>query len=148
MSNITSKNALILRKKSILYSILHSQNTPTLCSNTPPKMGIWDVTVGVFTLLVLIQGAGTFEKKSISIKQPIFYINNLISHLCQYLAPSTILPVMLSMVPLVTISLPTNLFLFWQESQILEALCMNKNNRGATKEEIFLTAHEHINHNC
>jgi hypothetical protein len=34
-----SKNALILRKKSILYSILHTQNTPIFCSNTPPKMG-------------------------------------------------------------------------------------------------------------
>ncbi len=38
--NIPSKNALILgKKKSILYSILGTQNTPTCSSNTPPKMG-------------------------------------------------------------------------------------------------------------
>jgi hypothetical protein len=53
MSNITSKNASILRKRnSILYSILRSQNTPRLCS----------IPVGVFTLLVPIHGVGTREK--------------------------------------------------------------------------------------
>jgi hypothetical protein len=37
---IPSKNALILcKEKSILYSILRIQNTPTCCSNTPPKVG-------------------------------------------------------------------------------------------------------------
>jgi hypothetical protein len=40
ISNDPSKKALILCKtKSILYSILGNQNTPTLHSNTPPKMG-------------------------------------------------------------------------------------------------------------
>jgi hypothetical protein len=38
--NNLSKKALILgKKKSILYSILCTQNIPTLHSNTPPKMG-------------------------------------------------------------------------------------------------------------
>ncbi len=50
-----------VKKKSILYFILHTQNTPTLCSNTPPKIG-WDVTVGVFTLLAPIHGVGTHKK--------------------------------------------------------------------------------------
>jgi hypothetical protein len=36
---IPFKDALPLCKKTILYSILHTRNTPTLRSNTPPKMG-------------------------------------------------------------------------------------------------------------
>ncbi len=41
-------------KKSFLYFILHTHNTPTFYSN------VWDVTVGVFMLLVPIHGAGTW----------------------------------------------------------------------------------------
>ncbi len=61
--NIPSKNALILCQKNLtLYSILRTWNAPTFCSNTPPKWGIWDVTVGVFLLLVPIHGMGNPEK--------------------------------------------------------------------------------------
>ncbi len=59
-------------KKSILYSILRTQNTPTLCSNTPPKIG-WDVTVGVFTLLVPIFWSRNLWKKTHLDGKPIFY---------------------------------------------------------------------------
>jgi hypothetical protein len=41
---ILSKNNLILCKtKSILYSILRTQNTPTCCSNTTPKNGVFEM---------------------------------------------------------------------------------------------------------
>jgi hypothetical protein len=63
MSNITSKNALMLRKKKPSSIPSCALKIPLHFAQIPPqKWGICDVTVGVFTLLVPIHGAGTHEK--------------------------------------------------------------------------------------
>ncbi len=74
MNNITSKMPWYYKQKSILYSILHSQNTPTFCSNTPPKMGYLRYDSRGVMLLVPIHRAGT-GKKTISMEWPIVYTN-------------------------------------------------------------------------
>jgi hypothetical protein len=69
MSNITSKNSLILRKKNPSSILSCAPEIPLNFAQTSlQKWGIRDVTGGVFTLLVPIHGAGTSEKKSISME--------------------------------------------------------------------------------
>ena len=65
MNNIPSKNALILCKKiHPLFHLAHSKYPYILLKYPSKKWGMWVVTVGVFTVLVLFHGAGTREKKS------------------------------------------------------------------------------------
>jgi hypothetical protein len=62
---IPFKNALTLLKKNILYSILRTQNTPTFCSNAPPKMGYLRCdSMGYFCYWYLSMEQELVQKKS------------------------------------------------------------------------------------